>query len=150
MQVLALSIPLFIYSTHTNCLGPCGGSAGVFLSHLKVPAILINRHGTTADTPRAHITNTRALECLRDADLEDQCNQLSTPNHLMTHTTWAESMTGRELARIYSWGNDPWRKGEYELSSPCRHRDLPQTKLEPLLIRDASLHGTVSLLLELC
>jgi hypothetical protein len=61
----------------------------------------------------------------------------------MTHTTWAESMTGRELARIYSWGNDPWRKGEYELSSPCRHSDLPQTKLEPLLIREASLKGTV-------
>jgi hypothetical protein len=63
----------------------------------------------------------------------------------MTHTTWAESMTGKELARIYSWGNDPWRKGEYELSSPCRHADLPQTKLEPLLIREASLRGTVGL-----
>jgi len=61
----------------------------------------------------------------------------------MTHTTWAESMTGKELARIYSWGNDPWRKGEYELSSPCRHADLPQTKLEPLLIREATLKGTV-------
>ena len=62
----------------------------------------------------------------------------------MTHTTWAESMTGKELARIYSWGNDPWRKGEYELSSPCRHADLPQTKLEPMLIREASLRGTVA------
>ena len=124
-------------------LGPCGGSAGVFLSHLDVPAILINRHGATADTPRAHITNTRALECLRDVNLEDQCIESSTPQELMTHTTWAESMTGRELARIYSWGNDPWRKGEYELSSPCRHADLPQTKLEPILIREASLKGTV-------
>jgi 2-polyprenyl-6-methoxyphenol hydroxylase-like FAD-dependent oxidoreductase len=52
-------------------------------------------------------------------------------------------MTGKELARIYSWGNDPWRKGEYELSSPCRHADLPQTKLEPMLIREASLKGVV-------
>jgi len=116
----------------------------VFLSHLKVPTLVINRHGTTADTPRAHITNTRALECLRDAGLEDQCIQLSTPQEMMTHTTWAESMTGKELARIYSWGNDPWRKGEYELSSPCRHADLPQTKLEPLLIREATVKGTVT------
>jgi hypothetical protein len=115
----------------------------VFLQHLGVSTILINRQGTTADTPRAHITNTRALETLRDVGLEDQCIALSTPPELMTHTTWAESMTGRELARIYSWGNDPWRKGEYEESSPCRHRDLPQTKLEPLLIREASFRGSV-------
>ena len=74
----------------------------MFLSHLNVPTILINRHNTTADTPRAHITNTRALECLRDASLEDQCIALSTPQELMTHTTWAESMTGKELASTFA------------------------------------------------
>jgi len=110
---------------------------------MGIPAIIINRHGTTADTPRAHIINSRALECLRDAGLEDQARALSTPHELMTHTTWAESMCGKEFARIYSWGNDPKRKGEYELTSPCYHSDLPQTLLEPMLLREATLRGTV-------
>jgi hypothetical protein len=36
-------------------------------------------------------------------------------------------MTGEEWARIYSWGNDPYRHGDYSMASPCTHVDLPQT-----------------------
>lgn len=46
-------------------------------------------------------------------------------------------MAGDEYARIYSWGNAPERKGDYEAASPCRHVDLPQTELEPILTRRA-------------
>ena len=84
---------------------------------------------TTADTPRAHITNMAAMgkavsifsngkvtnrrslsECLRDIRLEAECNRLATDNKNMMHTTWAYSMTGEEYARMYSWGHDPARK----------------------------------------
>jgi 2-polyprenyl-6-methoxyphenol hydroxylase-like FAD-dependent oxidoreductase len=50
-------------------------------------------------------------------------------------------MAGEEYGRNYSWGNDPHRKGDYELASPCRMIDLPQTLLEPILVRFASLRG---------
>ncbi|RFU25148.1 hypothetical protein B7463_g11188, partial [Scytalidium lignicola] len=51
------------------------------------------------------------------------------------------SLAGEEYARIYSWGNDPKRKGDYESASPCSPVDLPQTLLEPVLIRYATIHG---------
>lgn len=50
-------------------------------------------------------------------------------------------MAGEEYARIYSWGNDPKRRGDYDAASPCDHVDLPQTDLEPILTRAAVLKG---------
>jgi 2-polyprenyl-6-methoxyphenol hydroxylase-like FAD-dependent oxidoreductase len=46
-------------------------------------------------------------------------------------------MAGEEYARLYSWGNDPKRAGDYDAASPCDHIDLPQTELEPILTRRA-------------
>jgi 2-polyprenyl-6-methoxyphenol hydroxylase-like FAD-dependent oxidoreductase len=50
-------------------------------------------------------------------------------------------MQGEEYARIYSWGNDPARFGDYKLASPSEPLDLPQTLLEPILSRYATLNG---------
>ncbi|KAA6413705.1 MAG: FAD NAD(P)-binding [Lasallia pustulata] len=50
-------------------------------------------------------------------------------------------MTGEEYARTYAWGNDPRRNGDYDAASPCKHYDLPQTILEPILVRQATLNG---------
>lgn len=50
-------------------------------------------------------------------------------------------MAGEEYARIYSWGNQPDRRGDYEAASPCRHVDLPQTLLEPILTKYVLAHG---------
>lgn len=57
------------------------------------------------------------------------------------HTRWCHSMAGEEYARIFSWGNDPSRKGDYATASPCAPCDLPQTLLEPALVRYAATHG---------
>ncbi len=64
-----------------------------------------------ADTPRAHITNMAALECLRDIGLDKQCLDVASGggDH-MAHTRWCHSMAGEEYARVYSWGNNPKRK----------------------------------------
>ncbi|KAJ5825462.1 hypothetical protein N7474_002600 [Penicillium riverlandense] len=83
-----------------------------------------------------------ALECLRDIGLEDELLNLSSSgDHHMVHTRWCHSMAGAEYARIYSWGNDPKRKGDYETASPCSPIDLPQTLLEPILVRHATKNG---------
>jgi hypothetical protein len=62
---------------------------------------------STADTPRAHITNMAALECLRDIGLEEECLRAAVKGDCMQHTRWCHSMAGEEFARLYSWGNDP-------------------------------------------
>lgn len=64
----------------------------------------------TADTPRAHITNMAALECLRDIGLEEEAKELATEGDTMCNTRWCYSMAGEEYARCHSWGHDPTRK----------------------------------------
>lgn len=103
---------------------------------------MISAASGTANTPRAHITNMAALECLRDIGLDQEIDKVaSSGEHHMVHTRWCHSMAGEEYARIHSWGNDPKRKGDYEAASPCSPVDLPQTLLEPILVRHAILNG---------
>lgn len=64
---------------------------------------------STADSPRAHIMNMAALECLRDIGLEEECKMVAVKGDCMQHTRWCRSMAGEEFARVYSWGNDPTR-----------------------------------------
>jgi 2,4-dichlorophenol 6-monooxygenase len=50
-------------------------------------------------------------------------------------------LTGIEYGRLYSWGNDPAHRGEYINASPTIHVDLPQDRLEPILITEAARLG---------
>lgn len=113
--------------------GPAGASLACFLGDHGLTGIMIAGAPGTARTPRAHITNMAGLECLRDVELEDACRAASAGSDNMTHTRWCRSMAGDEFARVYSWGNDPARHGDYAAASPCGHVDLPQTELEPIL-----------------
>ncbi|TVY40011.1 2,4-dichlorophenol 6-monooxygenase [Lachnellula occidentalis] len=121
--------------------GPAGASLASFLTSHGITGLMISSAATSADTPRAHITNIAALEALRDVGLDEECVRLGSLGDCMMHTRWCHSMAGEEYARIYSWGNDPQRKGDYEAASPCAPCDLPQTLLEPALIRYATTHG---------
>ncbi|KAB2574199.1 2,4-dichlorophenol 6-monooxygenase [Lasiodiplodia theobromae] len=49
-------------------------------------------------------------------------------------------MNGREYGRIFSWGKGEMQS-KYDKASPCRHFDLPQTLLEPVLVQYATQHG---------
>lgn len=69
--------------------------------------------------------------------MDKPCLDAAAAGHNMTHTRWCHSMAGEEYARLYSWGNDPKRAGDYDAASPCDHVDLPQTELEPILTRRA-------------
>ncbi|CAO2652337.1 Nn.00g006200.m01.CDS01 [Neocucurbitaria sp. VM-36] len=121
--------------------GPAGAALACFLASHGYVGIIVAAAPGCADTPRAHITNMAALECLRDIGLEEQCVSTGAEGHHMEHTRWCESMAGEEYARIYSWGNDPQRIGDYDAASPCKPIDLPQTELEPILTRRAVLKG---------
>ncbi|KAF2233983.1 hypothetical protein EV356DRAFT_447524 [Viridothelium virens] len=123
--------------------GPAGGSLACFLASHGIRGIIIGVTSGCADTPRAHITNPAALECLRDIGLEETCIQNATHGENMRHCRWGYSMAGEEYARIHSWGNDPKRRGDFDAATPCRHVDCPQTQLEPILIRYATLNGWI-------
>ncbi|KAI9664660.1 MAG: hypothetical protein M1821_006106 [Bathelium mastoideum] len=123
--------------------GPAGGALACFLASHGLKGIIIGITSGCADTPRAHITNPGTLECLRDIGLADECIRNATTGERIRHTRWGYSMAGEEYARMYSWGNDPKRAGDFDAASPYRHVDCPQTILEPILIRYATLNGWV-------
>src|ERR1700736_2226870 len=122
--------------------GPAGATSAALLGLYGVRHMLITKYGWLADTPRAHITNQRAMEVLRDLDLEDAAVAQATPQHLMANNVFCESLAGEEFGRLYSWGNHPSRKADYDLASPVSICDLPQNFLEPILLEAAGQRGT--------
>ncbi len=121
--------------------GPAGASAALFLATYGTRALLVTKYGNLSDTPRAHITNQRTMETLRDMGLEDRLMREATPWESMGNTTFCTSLAGEELGRIPSWGTDTTRHADYELQSPCTMLDAPQTITEPVLIQAAQARG---------
>jgi 2,4-dichlorophenol 6-monooxygenase len=122
--------------------GPAGASAALALSTYGVPNIVVTRYSAPADTPRAHITNQRTMEVLRDLGVEQDVIEKATPQHLMGNTTFCTSIAGEELGRLRSWGNDPLVQAAHELASPTRMCDMPQHLMEPVLVNAAVARGT--------
>ncbi|MBB2893571.1 FAD-dependent oxidoreductase [Flexivirga oryzae] len=124
--------------------GPAGSSAALFLSTLGVANIMITKYRWTANTPRAHITNQRSMEIFRDMGIEDQVLADATPHELVGDTVFCTAIAGEEIGRIHTWGTRPDREADYRLASPCLTVDIPQTYLEPILVRNATVRGTQS------
>jgi 2-polyprenyl-6-methoxyphenol hydroxylase-like FAD-dependent oxidoreductase len=61
--------------------GPSGATTALHLGRLGIKTMAVSRHRGTANTPRAHIFNQRAIEVLRDAGLEEQLKAISSPAH---------------------------------------------------------------------
>jgi len=89
--------------------GPAGGAMALALATYGVRVQVITKYGRLADTPRAHITNQRAVEVFRDLGVEHLLMQQATPWELMSNTTYCTSLAGQELGRVPSWGTDPRR-----------------------------------------
>ncbi|KPI44455.1 2,4-dichlorophenol 6-monooxygenase [Cyphellophora attinorum] len=121
--------------------GPAGATTALLLARYGIPAIVISRHKGTANTPRAHIFNQRAMEVLRDAGIQELVTPLAASKEDIMHVSWVQSLTGEEYGRVYAWGNRPDRIGEYTVASPCQMSDLPQSILEPILVQEATTTG---------
>lgn len=124
--------------------GPAGSATAALLSSYGVENMAVNRYRWLANTPRAHITNQRTMEVLRDLgrDVEDEAYMFATHQDLMGENIFCESLAGEEIGRMKSWGNHPLSKAEHLLSSPTMMNDLPQTFMEPLLFKTACSRGT--------
>jgi 2,4-dichlorophenol 6-monooxygenase len=121
--------------------GPAGGSAALLLATYGVRTTLVTKYGWLANTPRAHITNQRTMEVLRDLGLEQDALAVGTPSHLMGDTVLCTALAGEEIGRIRTWGTGPQSVTEYTAASPCGMIDLPQTYLEPILVTNAAARG---------
>ena len=126
--------------------GPAGCSCAALLSSYGIDNMVVNRYRWLANTPRAHITNQRTMEVLRDLghDVEAEAYMQATEQDLMGENVFCESLAGEEIGRMKSWGTHPLSRAEHELSSPSFMNDLPQTFMEPLLFKTACSRGTQS------
>jgi 2,4-dichlorophenol 6-monooxygenase len=122
--------------------GPAGSAAAMLLSTYGVPNIMVTKYSRLADTPRAHITNQRTMEVLRDAGLEEQVAALATPQHLMGQTPFVSALNGEELGRLHTWYTHPSRQADHDLASPTAMCDMPQHLMEPVLAGAATARGT--------
>lgn len=121
--------------------GPTGATAALALATYGVRVHLVSKWNWLANTPRAHITNTRAVEVLRDLGVEAEARKHATPWEWMGETLWTTSLAGPEIARLRTWGTGEERVGDYLRQSPCPMLDLPQTFMEPMLIHHAASRG---------
>lgn len=123
--------------------GPAGSAAAALLSTYGVETMVVNRYRWLANTPRAHITNQRTMEVLRDLgrDVEDEAYMFASHQDLMGENVFCTSLVGEEIGRLKTWGTHPLSRAEHLLSSPTKMNDLPQTFMEPLLFKTACSRG---------
>ncbi|KAL7908491.1 FAD binding domain-containing protein [Trichoderma velutinum] len=121
--------------------GPAGSSMAAFLGQNGMQGLVISSAPGTSETPRAHLINPFGLECLRDIDLEEDARRLATTGPRFMAQRWCYSMVDIEFGRVGCWGGHPDTQRDLDRSSPCEFIDLPQTHLEPLLVKYATHHG---------
>ncbi|MFE4958933.1 FAD-dependent oxidoreductase [Streptomyces sp. NPDC056653] len=121
--------------------GPAGGSAALLLATYGIRTLLVTKYGWLANTPRAHITNQRTMEVLRDLGVDAEAAAAGSPAELMGDTVLCTALAGEEIGRIRSWGTGPHTATEYGAASPVQMIDLPQTYLEPILVKNAAERG---------
>jgi len=124
--------------------GPAGSATAALLSTYGIENMVINRYRWLANTPRAHITNQRAMEVIRDLgrEVEDEVYIYGTGQDLMGENVFCTSLAGEEIGRLKTWGTHPLSRAEHQLSSPSLMNDCPQTFMEPILFKTACSRGT--------
>jgi 2,4-dichlorophenol 6-monooxygenase len=116
--------------------GPAGLTAAALLARLGVDCLTVTKYGT-AVSPRAHITNQRTVEILRDLGIEERVVARALPHHLIGKQVFATAFAGRELSRLMTWGTGDDRVGEYQGASPAKLCNIAQHLLEPILLERA-------------
>lgn len=131
-----IEVPVFIVGA-----GPTGLACAGLLATYGIDTLAITRYPGTANSPRAHITNQRAMEVFRDMDMEERIRAIATPGELMSNNIWATSFAGTEIARLEAWGTSPERQSDYARSSPSGMCNAPQHRMEPVMLDVARERG---------
>lgn len=121
--------------------GPMGATAALALATYGVRTHMITRYGWLSNTPRAHITNQRTMEALRDLGVAEELERYGSRWEVMGDTLFTTSLAGEELARIRTWGTGDDRHGDYLSGSPVGMLDIPQPYMESVLVKNAAARG---------
>jgi 2,4-dichlorophenol 6-monooxygenase len=127
-----IEIPVLIVGA-----GPAGLTSALALARYGVRALTVEKHPSTAHTPRAHIINQRTVEIFRALGISEKFHELAIPQSAMTNNMWCTTLADPEVARSQTWGTGPDRSAEYFLASPEPMANCAQTVLEPLLLAAA-------------
>ena len=82
--------------------GPAGSATAVLLATYGGDTMVVNRDRWLAGKPRAHSTNQRTMEVLRDLGPEAEACQSATRQDLMGENVFSVSLAAEELGRMKS------------------------------------------------
>ena len=122
--------------------GAAGLSASINLSKLGVDHLLVSSLPYTSKLPKAHVLNQRTMEIFTEMGFSDRVYEQSTPADNMKATGWYAGVagdhprTGARLGHLEVWGGG-YTDPDYIAASPCRTCNLPQLRLEPIMLDHA-------------
>jgi putative polyketide hydroxylase len=119
--------------------GPVGLACSLMLSRHGVPSLLVERHPSTSNHPKAMAVLLRTAELLRQWGALDAMRAQGVPQDWLDYVLWAKALTGEEFGRV---GTDAYEPNEV---SPAQALRCPQTATESVLRRLAEESGTGTL-----
>lgn len=122
--------------------GGCGLSCSIFLSDAGVDHLVIERHESTSNLPKAHYLNQRTMEIFRQHGVADSVTELGAPLEKFGKVRFKTSLAGdgpldaKLLYELDAFGGGALRP-TYEADGAILPTNLPQHRLEPILRRHA-------------
>ena len=130
----AIDVPILICGG-----GPVGLSAAILLARLDVPSLLVERHPSTTDHPKARGFFARTMEVFRPWGIEASLRAEALPSSA-GRFIWVESLSGREIGRV-----EPPRRAVPGPHSPTYGCMAAQDALEAELRRHAETYPNINL-----
>ena len=110
--------------------GPVGLSAALLLARRGIRTLLVERHPSTTDHPKARGVNTRTVELFRQWGMEAAIRGYALRG-LVAGWIWVTSLTGEEVGRVSGIGH------RNPAHSPCTGLLVSQDAVESALLADA-------------
>jgi putative polyketide hydroxylase len=113
--------------------GPVGLTASLLLSRHGVRSLLVERHPSTALTPKARGINARTMEVFRQCGIDSAVRAAGLAEGRLGLIVWAESLAGNEIERRV-----PGRATAKNMAAtPVKNCLCAQDDLEPVIRRFA-------------
>ncbi|MCH9703279.1 MAG: FAD-dependent monooxygenase, partial [Chlamydiae bacterium] len=109
--------------------GPVGLSAAVCLALQGIKSVLVEKHPSTTNHPKARGVNGRTMELFRSWGLEDSMKHHQMPPEAYRFT-WIEDFQGEEITRVQS-------TVDYSPYSPAEKANIAQDDVERELFKKA-------------
>lgn len=109
--------------------GPVGLLAAICLAIQGINSVIIEKHPTTTNHPKARGVNGRSMEIFRSLGIEEQLRQYQMPQEAHRFT-WIEDFQGKEITRVQA-------TVDYSQYSPTSNAIIAQDSVEYELYKKA-------------